>query len=228
MKLRHPLFIRCASTVGAWTIRGLLGTLRYRYHLLGADVHPNRCSAGTRYIYAFWHENLLLLANWARPNIRVLISNHADGELIAQVCRNLGFGLVRGSSTRGGTEALREMIEEQQTHFAITPDGPRGPRRCAQLGAVFLAARTGLPIAPLGLSVSRAWRARSWDRLAVPKPFSTAVCVAGEPIQIPAQTSRMQLESYRLQLEAALTNATAFAEQYLAESSRRPGLLRQT
>jgi lysophospholipid acyltransferase (LPLAT)-like uncharacterized protein len=215
MKLRHPTHIHWASSLGALTLRGLLATLRFRYYALGPDVNPNHCPPGTRYIYAFWHEMLLLPAlRFARPDIRVLISTHADGELIAQVCRKLGFGLVRGSSTRGGTEALREMLDESRAHFAITPDGPRGPRRQAQLGVVFLAARTGLPIVPLGLSFSRAWRANSWDRFAIPQPFSRAVCVSGELIEVPARSSRADLEVYRQRLEAALAHATALAEQH--------------
>src|SRR5206468_6190352 len=104
-------------------------------------------------LYAFWHEHLLLPAyHYGRRDIRVLISTHADGQLIAEVCRRLGFGLVRGSTTRGGVEAVRQMLRDGgASHLAITPDGPRGPRRRVQPGVSFLASRTGLPVVPMGI-----------------------------------------------------------------------------
>jgi lysophospholipid acyltransferase (LPLAT)-like uncharacterized protein len=163
-----------------------------------------------------WHETVLLGASIKAP-IHVLISQHADGELIAQVCRRLGIGVVRGSSTRGGSRALLGLIRRgRQTHLVVTPDGPRGPRRHVQPGLVFLAAVTGLPIVPVGIGFTAAWRARSWDRLAIPKPWSRAVVVFAPEISVPPNLDRAELERYRQRIEAALHRVTAEAERRAA------------
>src|SRR5579885_1739211 len=134
MKIRHPGLIKALGLLVAWLVRLWIGTVRYRYRPLGANLDPHRRGLQGRYIYAFWHENLLLPAyHYGRPDIWVLISQHADGELIAQTCQHLGFRVVRGSTTRdgrsrGGVEAVRQMVRlAQKGHLAFTPDGPRGP-----------------------------------------------------------------------------------------------------
>src|SRR2546428_7555 len=121
MKIRHPWLISVAGFIGAWLVRLWIWTVRYRYCRVGPDVRPSQLGPGEHYIYAFWHEYLLLPAyHYGRPDILVLISQHADGEIIAQVCRHLRFGLVRGSTTRGGVEAVRRMLQAgHSAHLAI-------------------------------------------------------------------------------------------------------------
>src|SRR2546422_371715 len=98
MKLRHPWLIRAVAFAGAWAIRWWMGTLRYRYRPVGPSVDPHQLRINARYIYAFWHENMLSLAyRYGRPDIFVLISQHADGEMIADICRHLRFRPIRGS-----------------------------------------------------------------------------------------------------------------------------------
>ncbi|MGE3166647.1 MAG: lysophospholipid acyltransferase family protein [Planctomycetota bacterium] len=146
---------------------------------------------GQGVIYAFWHESLLHFT-WShrRRGIGVMISRHGDGELIARAVELLGFTPARGSTTRGGAAALRKLSRRAQStdgpspDFAITPDGPRGPRRTVQAGIIELAARTGLPIVPAALHYARCWRAGSWDRLALPRPFTRAVVLFGEPLRV--------------------------------------------
>jgi hypothetical protein len=181
-------------------------------------MDPHQPNFDGRYIYAFWHENILLPAyQYGRPDIYVLISEHADGELIAEACRHLRFRLVRGSTTRRGVKAVRQMIQlAQKNHLAVTPDGPRGPRRQVQAGLVYLAARTGLPIVPMGIAWRRAWRMRSWDRFALPVPWSLASLVTTEPIRVPETVDKDELERYRKQVEQALEHATAVAERMAA------------
>jgi lysophospholipid acyltransferase (LPLAT)-like uncharacterized protein len=216
MKIRHPVLIKTIGLTGSWAIRLWIGTLRYRYRPLGPNLDPHRRDLAGRYIYAFWHENMLLPAyQYGRPDIRVLISQHADGELIAETCRHLRFRLVRGSTTRGGVEAVRTMLRlSRNSHLAITPDGPRGPRRRVQMGLIYLAARTELPIVPTGIGFRRPWRLKSWDRFAVPRPWSPGTCVTGEPIRIPPDADKDQLEGYRLEVEQALAHVTDLAEQW--------------
>jgi lysophospholipid acyltransferase (LPLAT)-like uncharacterized protein len=221
MKLRSPWLIRLAALVIAWVIRALIATIRYQVVFLGREhpVDPRQ----ERYIYAFWHESMLL-PTVVRTEICVLISQHADGELIARACERLGIAAVRGSSTRGGSEALLRMLGVgRERHLAVTPDGPRGPRRRVQLGTIFLASRTGLPVVPFGVAYQRAWRFRSWDRFAVPRPWSRAFAVVGHALAVPAGLDRPGLERYRLLLEEQMLALTAAAERW-AETGTPPAL----
>jgi lysophospholipid acyltransferase (LPLAT)-like uncharacterized protein len=223
MKIRHPLLLKVVGFVIACLVRIWIGTVRYRYRPIGPDLTPHRKDLGGRYLYAFWHENMLLPAyHYARADIWVLISQHADGEMIAEACRHLGFRVVRGSATRGGVKAVRQMLRlSEHGHLAITPDGPRGPRRQVQTGLIYLAARTGLPIVVGGMSFRRPWRMNSWDRFALPRPWSSATCVTVPPVVVPADADKEQLEAYRRRVEEALLWASDVAEQW-AETGRWP------
>lgn len=152
-----------------------------------------------------------------------MISQSADGELIAQVCHHLGLGTVRGSPKRGGAQALLELLRDDlKSHWAITPDGPCGPRRQVKSGIVLLASRAGLPIVPLGVGFTHAWRARSWDRFAVPRPFSTMIGVLGEPLIVPPDLDADGIEQHRRRVEEALLAATAAAEQRASQMHAQP------
>jgi lysophospholipid acyltransferase (LPLAT)-like uncharacterized protein len=216
MKIRHPFFIRLAAFLVSCLIRLWIGTLYHRHRSLRQDVNPQKRGLPGRFIYAFWHENLLLPAYfYAQPRIQVLISQHADGELIARVCRHMGFSTIRGSSTRGGVDALRKLLRAGRIcHLAVVPDGPRGPRRRLQLGPIYLASRTGLPIVPSGIGFDRPWRARSWDRFALPRPWSRAVVVTAEPIVIPPGLDKDQLEPWRQHVETVMQHVSRVAEEW--------------
>jgi lysophospholipid acyltransferase (LPLAT)-like uncharacterized protein len=215
MKIRRPWMIKAAGFVIAWLVRLWVGTLRYRYRPRGPNLDPNQRHMQGRYLYVFWHENLLLPAyHYGRRDIHVLISRHADGRLIAEACRHLGFRTVAGSTTRDSIKAVRQMLRAGRCgHLALTPDGPRGPRRQVQPGVVYLAARTGLPVVPVGIAYERPWRMRSWDRFALPRPGSTAWCITAAPIQVPADADREALEEYRRRVEQALEEVTRAAEE---------------
>jgi lysophospholipid acyltransferase (LPLAT)-like uncharacterized protein len=103
-------------------------------------------------------------------------------------------------------------------HLVFTPDGPRGPRRTVQQGVIYLAARTGLPIVSFGIAYASAWRMRSWDRFALPRPWSEAACVTAQPISVPENASKEELEQYRVLLENQLAEVTAAAERLVAPS----------
>lgn len=220
MKLRHPMLIRLAALLGAIVIRLWMSTMRVRIVSADGLKHPVD-PATQRFIYAFWHESLLAPLV-SRPKIRVLISQHRDGELIAQCCGWLGVGTIRGSSSRGGSQALLEMIRNsgESTHLGITPDGPQGPRRQLQPGAVMVASQTGLPIVPVGVGYLKAWRANSWDRFAIPRPFSTLIGVIGQPIKIPADLDRHSLATWKQHVEDQLLSMTALAEDWAERLSQ--------
>jgi lysophospholipid acyltransferase (LPLAT)-like uncharacterized protein len=217
MKIRHPSLIKAAAFAGAWALRAWVGTLRYRYRPLGSNLDPRTC--GTPYLYAFWHEYMLLPAyHFGRMDSRVLISKHADGELMAGLLRHLGFRAVRGSTARGGVQAVREMLAlEDDSHLGVTPDGPRGPRRQVQLGLIYLSSRLGMPIIPAGFGYERPWRMRSWDHFAIPRPFTRARCVTCDPILVPPGAERDLLEEYRMYVELQLRDCTEQAERWAEE-----------
>src|SRR5262245_63008598 len=122
MKLRNPYLIRAAGVAGSWVLRLWHSTLPFECRFLGPDVDPRRLRPGQRFLYAFWHEYLLVPAGrFGHANICVLISQHADGQLMMEVAGRLGFSAVRGSSTRGGVEALRGLLRAGAgSHLAVT------------------------------------------------------------------------------------------------------------
>jgi lysophospholipid acyltransferase (LPLAT)-like uncharacterized protein len=228
MKLRHPVLIKGLGFTAAWALRLYMGTLHYRYRPLGPNVEPTRPGMAQQYIYALWHENMVLpFYHYARPDISVLVSQHADGQLLAEVCRHLRVGVVRGSSTRGGIQAVRRLLRLGRTnHLALTPDGPRGPRRRVQQGLVYLAARIGLPIVAMGIGYDRPWRLQSWDRFAVPRPGTLATTVTDTPIVVPPELDRENLEKYRNLVERELIRLTEIAETWAIGKTLPPAARR--
>ncbi len=223
MKLRNPTLIRGLGFAGAWALKAWLSTLRVREDTAasgGIPLHPRH----GRFVYVFWHEHILFGTRYG-AKCEVLVSKHADGELITQTILHMGMRPVRGSSRRGGTGAVLDMIRRnRRTHIALTPDGPRGPRRQVQAGAIFLASKTGLPIVPIGFGYESAWRARSWDQFAIPKPYSLATCITLPPIPIPAQLDRAGLEAYRLYVEERLQHVNDDAQAWAECRGRLPKL----
>jgi lysophospholipid acyltransferase (LPLAT)-like uncharacterized protein len=221
MRIRHPILIKTLGLAAACAFCHWMGTLRYRYCPLGCDVNPRRKDLKQRYIYAIWHENILLpVYQYSRENIWVIVSQHTDGTLLTEMGRHLRLKLVRGSTTRGGVEGLRKLLRiGRNFSVAITPDGPRGPRRQVQPGLVYLAARTGMPIVPTAFGYERPWRLPSWDRFAIPKPWTLATCVTGNPLVVPDQAGRPEIEHYRRLVEERLLHASEVAEAW-AESGR--------
>jgi lysophospholipid acyltransferase (LPLAT)-like uncharacterized protein len=144
--------------------------------------------------------------------VRILVSEHRDGEIIATVAESLGYGTIRGSTTRGGERALLSLIRvlEEGLEVAVTPDGPRGPAWRYQPGALVAAARARVPILPIAAYVDRAWRLRSWDRFIVPKPFATVTVAYGDPVMVDADSARTAATQADV-LEAAMNSAVAAA-----------------
>ena len=215
MRLYRPWMTPAITLLAAPLLRAWLATVRIRVANWDACQHPSD-PGQRRFLYAFWHESLLAPTK-IRTRVKVLISRSADGELIGQICRRLGIGVIRGSTSRGGAEGLLEMVREcQDSHLAITPDGPRGPRRRLQPGAIFVASHTGLPIVPVGVGFTRAWRAGSWDRFAIPCPGSIMAGVIGRRIVVPSSLDDVGMADYRRQVEDALLEATQAAENWAA------------
>jgi lysophospholipid acyltransferase (LPLAT)-like uncharacterized protein len=153
-------------------------------------------------------------------DIAMLISKHQDAEWLAKAARYMGFSTVRGSTNRGGAAALRELFRGRATNLAITPDGPRGPRRRLAPGAVYIASRLGVPLIAVGLGYQAPWRLATWDRFAIPRPFTRARVVAGPRVHVPPDLDRQGLEQCRHAMEHQLNELTRAAEQW-ADSCRR-------
>lgn len=154
------------------------------------------------YILAVWHGQLLCAAMANRHrDYAAMASSHGDAEIIARMMLRWGYRFVRGSSSKGGKEALAGMVEMLQggQHFAITPDGPRGPRGVPKAGTVVAALRAGVPIVTVRAEVSRAWRFNSWDRFCVAKPFARVRLIYGDP-WMPTATDEHALREFARRL----------------------------
>ncbi len=148
---------------------------------------------GRPFIFALWHGHLLpLLWHHRGQGVLVLISEHRDGEMVARAAESLGYGLIRGSTTRGADRALISLVRELKSghEVAITPDGPRGPAETFAPGALVAAQRSDSFILPVAASADRAWRLRSWDRFVIPKPFARVTIAYTTPTKVSATTSR--------------------------------------
>src|SRR5437763_11536688 len=156
---------------------------------------------------AFWHGRIFPAAYYfRRRGIIVMTSENFDGEWIAGIIERFGFSTARGSSSRGGLKALLQLTRQMTAGkpAGFTVDGPRGPARVAQPGAVWLAKATGNPVLPFHLEASRHWTMRSWDRTQIPTPFATVSIVVGEPFYVPRDADEQAIESARRLLEARL------------------------
>lgn len=147
-------------------------------------------------IVAIWHNRLLfapaLLKRRFRRQFASIASLSDDGRYAEKYMNNLGMKIVRGSSSRGGANALRQLVrklKKEKTPLAITIDGPRGPRYCCQAGAVYLAASSGCPIYPYVMNSDKFFQFKNWDKTQIPKPFSKIELVFGEPIYLPKDIS---------------------------------------
>lgn len=194
-----------AGSVGSALASALLATVRF------STQHRERfdrlVEADQPVLYAIWHGRLLPLTYFHRHRgIAALISYSADGEYIARIVAGWGYEPLRGSTSRGGAGALREIARRIRSgqSVAITPDGPRGPRQKLQPGVIIAAQMTGAPILPGVAGCSRAWWPGDWDRFCIPKPFSRVVMLYGEPMYVPRDLRPEELQDHVQALEARM------------------------
>lgn len=184
----------------------LLGAT-WRIRLRNDEAVRRLRSAKQPIVFAIWHGELLpLLYQHRREGVMVLISEHGDGEIIARVATNFGYGTVRGSTSRGAVRALLEMarVIDDGHDLAITPDGPRGPAKSFALGPIIVAQRTGAPVIGVAVTVSRAWRFRSWDRFMVPAPFARVTIAYTDAMRIDSRDAQ-DVEAKAEQMRALMT-----------------------
>ena len=183
----------------------LTSTLRWRSE--GDEYYDAVIRSGRQPIMAFWHGRILPATHYfRRRSIVVITSENFDGEWIAGIIERFGYGTARGSTSRGAARALLQLKREMAAGkpAAFTLDGPRGPARIAQPGAVWLAKATGNPILPFHIETDRYWTANSWDRTQIPKPYATAAIAIGEPIHVDGGADEAEIERSRQLLERRL------------------------
>ncbi len=209
MRVGTRIKIWLSEHVAPPLIRFVTRSLRLKVE--GRDRYLSMRKAGKGCILAFWHESFFILPEIHRgENVHVMVSRHADGEMIHRVLVRFGNATARGSSTAGGKEAFMDLIDRAEDGFclAMTPDGPRGPRRKLKPGTIALARRTGLPIVLMANSAKREIVVRSWDRFRMPLPFTRARVVYSDPIPIPAEMTPEEFEEMRASVERRLTELT--------------------
>jgi len=208
--LKQRLSLWLISWAGFLAIRLIGPTLRVSItYEPGSENEPRTRPA----IYCFWHRCVFAAAYLFRNHgIRVLTSRSYDGEYIARIIERLGFCAIRGSSSRGAVQSLRELQRELEAgaFVGFTIDGPRGPRYVAKPGPIHLARLTGAPIFSFYVAAESAWILRTWDAFILPKPFSRVHCYVRSPIRVDADANHQQaLARMQSDLETAQRCAEA-------------------
>jgi lysophospholipid acyltransferase (LPLAT)-like uncharacterized protein len=212
--------VSAIAGIGYSLINALGWTLRWRVE--GLHHFESIVASGRQPVMAFWHGRILAATYYfRRRGIVVITSENFDGEWIARIIERFGYGTARGSTTRGARKAMHQLVRDMKAGrpAGFTLDGPRGPARVAQPGAVWLAAATGNPLLPFHLEASSFWSVRSWDRTQIPKPFSTVALVVGEPFEVASETGDEALEHARADLERRLAALEARAREMLSRST---------
>ncbi len=215
---KRRLLNRLAAALGPFLLRSLAFTWRKRR--FGSNHLNARGEKGQYSIIATWHESIPSGTVMHRNRGYVaLVSLHRDGQMISKIMERLGFRTVRGSSSTGGTQALREMLRvgREPVSMVITPDGPRGPAHTVAPGTLFLAATLGRPVIAYGFACNKMWRAKSWDRMVLPKPFSKIAIGFSAPMFVPREALKDEqlMAKYQQELMQRFEDAHQHAEAVL-------------
>lgn len=216
--LKHLLQSSSVIRIVAWLASHYMWLVykTTRWKKLHWEIPERYWKEGKPFIGCFWHNRLMMTTfNWAGPGtFHMLISAHRDGQLIARTVKHFGIETIAGSSSRGGTEALRAILKilKEGNCIGITPDGPRGPRFQASEGIVQIAKLSGLDILPASYATSRRKVLKTWDRFLIPFPFGRGVLVWGNPIKISEYPGKEGLEAARIAVQAELNRISAYAD----------------
>lgn len=199
-----------------YTLLGLSMWMLRRTLLLTVDDPQGWWSRndGKPLIFVIWHNRLLftplMASRAARRNRAILASHSRDGEYAARYLQFWGYRPIRGSTSKGGAQALRLLKREIAAGYSVglTPDGPRGPRYQVQIGVIALSQMTGAPIIPVSLNADRRWQLRGWDQTQIPKPFSRVDLIIGQPIVVPVNSDERQRRSYSERLRDEMLRIT--------------------
>ena len=211
--LQKKLLESIGPSVGYAYIRLLHATMKIDYRNQDVLVEARRTAGG--YVIVCWHSRFVMMPyGFIHPTI-ALASRHRDARMLAAILRKLGLEVAEGSSSAGGAQGIRQILRRVSQGFtvAITPDGPRGPRRRAKGGAVTTARIGGLPLIPVAFSARPARRLASWDRTLLPFPFARGLFVYGDPIYVQRDADETQQETVRVRIETELDRVTDEADR---------------
>jgi len=192
------LLATAVPAIAPHVVRGLMSTCTTR--VLGREVKEKYIDGTGGFVGVVWHKDFLFALDFfRRRKIVVMVSQSKDGELVARALHRLGYRTVRGSSSRGGREALAELTDLVRDGWgsAIIADGPRGPARQSKIGCVLAGRNSGAPLIPWGCHAEPNISAKNWDRTMIPKPFARITVAFGEPIYVPAGADRERCETTR-------------------------------
>jgi lysophospholipid acyltransferase (LPLAT)-like uncharacterized protein len=225
LRITSPFANNLLGLLGAAAIRGWMSSLDYKLACYDPAVDPGHVECRGQRIYVFWHEYILAPIYLRQHcNVTMLLSRHRDAEYLSRIAFHFGLNFVRGSSYRGATTALRGLLREgRAAHLALTPDGPRGPRRKLATGPIYLASKLRLPLVCVGIGYDRPWRLHTWDRFAIPRPGSRSRTVFSPEIVIPSDLGRDELERYRRDAERLLNRLTLEAEAWAEAGTAKLG-----
>ncbi len=213
--LKERIMIRLADRIFYLLIRTIGRTIRYEVE--GLENFEAIGNAGKVPIYSFWHDRIFAGTYFFRDRrIAVITSQSMDGEYIARFIKRLGYGAIRGSSTRGGVGALVEMIRSMRkgVPMAFTVDGPKGPRYRAKAGPILLAKKTGNPLMPFLVECKNYWTINSWDKLQIPKPFTRARVIIAQPIYVATGAADKDIKIKLAKLQSTLDGLVVRGKQW--------------
>ena len=204
---------------GYFAITLISKTVRWRSE---GDSHLHEIhKAGHRAIFTFWHGRIFPATYfWRNRGIVVMTSMNLDGEAIAQCIQRFGYGVARGSSSRGGLRALAQLVRDIQNgrDAAFTIDGPRGPRYIAKQGPVLLAFKTGAAIHCFHISMKRKIQLTSWDEFQIPLPFTTAMVLIAPPIWVPKNATEEELRELHEKMQQALDDLRVRGDAWFGQN----------
>lgn len=207
--------VAAIAALGYPVVRALTST--WTWKVSGAEHVDAITNAGHHPILALWHGRILAATPYfANRGIVAMASENFDGEWIARLLGKFGYRAARGSTSRGGPAALRQLVRDVKANgVAFTLDGPRGPAEVAQPGAVWLAKATGQPLLPFHSEAASSWTLNSWDRTQIPKPFTTVAMAISEPIYVPRDANEGLMEALGRRLMASLAEARTECQRLL-------------
>lgn len=214
MRASDRIGLRLAEHAGPRLFRWLYASLRFE--VTGQEHQDATWKAGRPVVFVTWHGRILPLLYLYRGNgIVMLVSQHRDGEYLTRLGSGLGYDAVRGSSTRGGYPAVRELVRRLRRgqSLAITPDGPLGPREKVKPGALQVARISGAPVIPVMAGSRQAWWIEGWDSFLIPKPFSTIRVAIGKPRYVAPDSGVPDLEEQARELELQLQSLKAKVDE---------------
>ncbi len=230
MKIRNRFLHKVIAWSAVLLLRAIFLTVRVRIHVAKPGAMTNTPPIGsTRYCFCLWHDIILAaLFSHKAHSLSTLVSRHQDGTYLSDLIEILGIRPIRGSASRGGAQATKQLLSMPDQHICITPDGPRGPRRQMKDGITYIAARTDRPIVAVSVKATRCWRIPAgWSDIMIPKPFSKVIGLTSMPIEVPADLDRIQIAEVTAQVQDEMDRLDALGDRLIRGDKSVEALIAQ-